>query len=616
VRSHLQWFFHAFFLLVLTLSALPIASASDSQWIEIQSPHFSVVTDAGEKRGRETAMRFEQMRAVFGTLMTRAKVNLPIPLQIVAFRNAKEFREFTPLWNGKPVQLAGLFQGGEDRSFIMLDMSNESPWSVVFHEYAHQLMNGLLTARVDPWFEEGFAEYFSSIEVDSREARVGKIPEDEYLVLQQEGMMKVADLFRVQQNSSTYNESGSHRTIFYAESGMVMHYLYDNNLIPKLSQYFDLKMIKNVPVEDAFQQSMGLSTAEFDKVLRNYVSSGRFKYFPIPTPPNIVSSEYVVRTLSAADSGAVLADIHLHSRDYREKAIAEFREILNADPNNAAACRGLGYAYLQKRDFTQAGEFFKRAAQGDSKDPRVHYYSALLMSREGAFTDHSELPEMIKQLESAIALDPNFADSYSLLAFAQMYAGDPAKGLLSMQKAVSLSPRDENYQFDLAQMYMNNQQPDPAIAVLQTLAKSSSPEVAARAGGSLEQAQQFAAAMKEQQAVKSEFGRRNDGEEPENGYLRRGKSTTAEEAAHVTPNQTPPSFLKGTIVSVDCSSPPVATLTVVSGGKTWKMQVSDSKHVLLIGADVFSCSWSKQKVALNYRETGAAVGRVVSIEVQ
>ena len=159
-------------------------------------------------------------------------------------------------------------------------------------------MNGVLSARVDPWFEEGFAEYFSSIEVDSKEARVGKIPEDEYLVLQQNGMMKVSDLFRVRQNSSTYNESGSHRTVFYAESGMVVHYLYDNNLIPKLSQYFVLKLDKNVPVEEAIQQSLGMSAADFDKVLRNYVSSGHFKYFPMPTPANIVSSEYVARPLA------------------------------------------------------------------------------------------------------------------------------------------------------------------------------------------------------------------------------------------------------------------------------------------------------------------------------
>ena len=140
MRSHLAWFFGWPPPPVLTLSAIPLIFAADSQWIEIGSSHFSVVTDAGEKRGRETAMRFEQMRAVFGTLLTKANVNIPVPLQIVAFRNSKELRQFFPLWNGKPVQLAGLFQGGEDRSFIMLDMSTENPWAVVFHEYAHQLM--------------------------------------------------------------------------------------------------------------------------------------------------------------------------------------------------------------------------------------------------------------------------------------------------------------------------------------------------------------------------------------------------------------------------------------------------------------------------------------------
>jgi len=616
VRSHLRWLLRSLVRSVLVLSAFSVAFAGDAQWIEVKSPHFSVVTDAGEKRGRETAMRFEQMRAVFGALLTKANVNIPVPLQIVAFRNSKELRQVAPLWNGKPVQLTGLFQGGEDRSFIMLDMSAENPWVVIFHEYAHQLMNGVLTARVDPWFEEGFAEYFSSIEVDSKEARVGKIPDYEYLMLQQNSMMKVSDLFRVRQNSPTYNESGSHRSIFYAESSIVVHYLYDNSLIPRLSQYFALKLDQNVPVEEAIQQSLGMSAADFDKILRNYVSGGHYKYFPMPTPANIVSSEYVVRPLDLADSSAVLADIHLHSPDYHEKAIAEFQEILKSNPDNAAACRGLGYAYLQQKNFSQAANYFKRAAQADPKDPRVHYYSALMMSREGALSDHSDLVEMIKHLDTAIALDPNFADPYSLLAFAQMSAGDPAKGLLSMQKAVSLSPRNQRYQFNLAQMYLNNRQADPAIAVLEGLARTGSPEVAARAGETLQQALQFKAAMREQQAAGPGVGPGNDGAEPAGASTRTERSPAAQEGVGEITNRTPSRYLKGTIVSVDCSSPPAATLTVISGGRSWTMQVSDSKHVLLIGADAFSCAWSKQKVALNYRETGVGMGRIVSIEVQ
>src|SRR2546427_1259044 len=277
--SRFRWVFRLLLPVSAVLSAVVPALAAEPQWLEIQSPHFSVVTDAGEKRGREVAMRFEQMRVVFGAIMVKANVNLPIPLQIVAFRNTKELRQIAPLWHGKPIQLAGLFQSGEDRSFIMLDMSVENPWTVVFHEYAHQLMNGVLTAAVDPWFEEGFAEYFSSIEVDSKEARVGKIPDYEYLVLQQDGMMKIADLFKVRQNSSTYNETGDRRTVFYAESGMLVHYLYDNNLIPKLSTYFTLKIDQGLPVENAIQQAFGMSASQFDKTLRDYVSSGRFKYY-------------------------------------------------------------------------------------------------------------------------------------------------------------------------------------------------------------------------------------------------------------------------------------------------------------------------------------------------
>ncbi len=613
--SRFRWVFRRLLSIMAVLSAVVPASAADPQWLEIRSPHFSVVTDAGEKRGREVAMRFEQMRAVFGALMVKANVNIPIPLQIVAFRNTKELRQIAPLWHGKPIQLAGLFQSGEDRSFIMLDMSVENPWTVVFHEYAHRLMNGILTAQVDPWFEEGFAEYFSSIEVDSKEARVGKIPNYEYEVLQQDGMMKIADLFKVRQNSSTYNETGDHRTVFYAESGMLVHYLFDNNLIAKLSPYFILKIDKGMPVEDAIQQSFAMSAAQFDKVLRNYASSGHFMYYPIPTPPNINAKEYAMKPLTALDGGAVIADIHLHSPDYHEKAISEFQEILKAQPDNAAACRGLGYAYLQKQDFGQAGVYFKRAAQADSKDPRVHYYSALLMSREDSFGDPARLSEMTKEIETAIALDPGFADAYTLLSFAQMRGGDVSGGLTSMKKAVSLSPRNENYRFNLAQMYLSNQQPAQAIAVLQMLQKSGDQQVAHRAGVSLAQAQEFQAAMKAAHAPDPTVERRSAGEAPIGGPVRIEKAS-ADDGVKVIPNETPAKYLKGTVLSIDCSSTPSATLTVVSGTKTWKMRVSDSKHVLVMGADEFSCSWNRQKVALNYRETGDAAGSVISIEVQ
>jgi hypothetical protein len=55
---------------------------------------------------------------------------------------------------------------------------------------------------------------------------------------------------------------------------------------------------------------------------------------------------------------------------------------------------------------------------------------------------------------------------------------------------------------------------------------------------------------------------------------------------------------------------------VLSGTKTWKMNVADRNHLILIGADQFSCDWHKQKVALNYRESTEGGGDVFSLEIQ
>jgi len=590
-------------LIVFSVLALTRFSYSgDASWVEVTSPHFSVVTDAGEKRGREVAIRFEQMRAVYANLLTKSNVNLPIPLQIVAFRNTKEFRQVAPLWNGKPVQLAGLFQGGNDRCFIMLDMSTEDPWKVVFHEYAHQLMNGTLSTQLDAWFEEGFAEYFSSIEVDSHQARVGKIPDQTYDIVRQEGMMKVPDLFRVQQNSSTYNESGNRRTVFYAESSMVVHYIYDNNLMLKLAAYFDARYSKGASVEDAIQQAFGMSAANFDKAIRSYVSAGQYRYYAMKTPPDIETTVYITRSLASTDAAAAIADIHAHSRDYRDQAMSEFEEVLKSDPNNAAACRGMGFVYLQRRDLDKAREYFQRAAKADPKDPRVHYYAGMLMNFKG-FSNPSDMGAVVDELKTAVSLDPSFADAYIQLAYAQRITGDIPGALASAKKAIGLNPRNVSYYFIVAEMYLQQNKVEDALGIYRALAKSSDQVIAARASASVSQIEQMQTAMKEA------------ANRPPVTIASATEASPAE-AVPAAPPASPVKFLKGSIVNVDCSATPGAALTIASLGKTWTMQVRDTHHVLVMGADGFSCQWSKQKVALNYRETGEGTGTVVSIEIQ
>jgi len=87
------------------------------------------------------------------------------------------------------------------------------------------------------------------------------------------------------------------------------------------------------------------------------------------------------------------------------------------------------------------------------------------------------------------------------------------------------------------------------------------------------------------------------------------------------PPSTPVRFIKGKLTAVDCSAAPQAFLSVVAGGRSLKLHIGDSKHLVLIGADEFSCDWKNKSVALSYRERnengdGGNDGDIVSLELQ
>ena len=127
-------------LLLIACRAIP-AHAAEPRWQEYRSAHFTVVTDAGDKKGRELVLRFEQMRALFAELLARKKVTMPVPLTIYALTDDKRFFQMAPLHNGQPISVPGFFLPAEDHQFIVLNMSEEEPWRAVAHDFAHLMLN-------------------------------------------------------------------------------------------------------------------------------------------------------------------------------------------------------------------------------------------------------------------------------------------------------------------------------------------------------------------------------------------------------------------------------------------------------------------------------------------
>ena len=80
-----------------------------------------------------------------------------------------------PLRQGRPISAPGFFLAGEDRNFIVLDLAAEDSWRAVSREFALLLLNFNYPPTQD-WFDEGFAQYFSSLRLGDNQAQVGGDP--------------------------------------------------------------------------------------------------------------------------------------------------------------------------------------------------------------------------------------------------------------------------------------------------------------------------------------------------------------------------------------------------------------------------------------------------------
>jgi hypothetical protein len=665
---------------VLCLS-LVSRGAEQSAWLEIRSTHFTVITDAGEKKGKEVALRFEQMRAVFGTLLTKERLNQPVPLTILAFKNDKTYYQSAPLQQGQPITVPGFFVPGEDQDFIVLNVFEEESWRAVAHDFAHLLLN-YNYPPVPGWFDEGLAEYFGSIRLDDKKYEIGGDPElqsrftEDLLQNQQEVhnpsksltellggqvWLSLPDLFTMKHDTSSYSE-GTRHTLFYAQSWITMHYLLHEKKLPETGAYFDLVENQHMPVEEAIHKAYGMTPEQFDQAVKDYFHSLTPLFTALDAsrrpdsktaPPQVYQFPEIVgpnegvittRNLPEADARAITAEVKIRIPERREAGLQELHA-LAAAPNpvaakaannqkneeqkeeksstlvaaegNEIAHRVLAWDHLQHGEFDAAPEELSNAAALNPRDMWIRYYLSVLKYRiaQSKHTDIAGLPNMLQDLRGVLEWYPEFADAYDLMAMARMAGGGPAAAMQAERAAMQLSPRNQQYVFHMAEIYIADKKWEAARGLLGRLKASSNPTIAAAARERLEQIpneQKYGLSAAASGPKLSPQSSPFDVLEQD-----AAKRAAAQKAAQTgTADKRPAKFLQGRLMSVDCSQSPAAVLTVSSGALVLKLRTPDYKSLLLIGADNFSCEWNNRNVSVNYKPGGVSDGDLVSVEVR
>jgi tetratricopeptide (TPR) repeat protein len=653
-----------FSLLICAGAFLPFAHARSDEphWIRISSGRFSVVTDADEKRGRDVVVRFEQMRAVFGQLLMRKRINMPEPVDILALRNDDEYAKVAPIRQGQPIPDASFFIPGEDRNYVVLNVSKDDSWRAISHDFAHVLLN-YNYPQTQAWFDEGFAEYFSSLRLDNKQTQIGGDPESFTELLSAQAWLAIPDLFTAHPEISASAE-GSHHTLFYAQSWIVMHYLLDQNKLPETGTYFGLVQNQQIPVEEAIQKAYGMTPGQFAQAVKDYFHSlapssqapekGRQPgpsnaggiQSPGVTPGEEISTS--TQELPEEEGQALLAEMSVRLSERREQAVQEL-EATASQPktDNVIARRGLAWVHLQKKEFDRAAEELSTGAELNIKDPWLHYYLAL----EKHDRAHSAgqaiegLPNVMQDLRLVLNWDPEFAEAQNMLAMAQLEGGGVHAAMDSMRSAIQLSPRNQTYLLNMSQIYLAGKEWDAASALLDRLKSSPDARVAKTAREQLEglpmlkkygvparseakpqsQPPASSSASSSPSASSSASSSSTSGKPALQPRTAKQTPQPEEEASEDRPDQPPAQpqpdkraiqHLKGKLVAVDCSQAPSAVLTVSAGTKVLKLRTENYKSMTLIGADDFSCEWKSVPVAVNYRAGGKADGDLASVEVQ
>jgi len=485
----------AAFCLVLAVSQATVVAAGAARdgWTSVRSPHYLLVGDATEGELREVAIRFEQFRKAFSQLFPASGLASSVPTTVVVFKDFDTYKEFRPHYQGRPTEFISYFQSGLDINYIALplDRDRESLYAKLFHESAHLLLDSQ-ARRIPDWLNEGLAQYYSTFEfdIDANKNSLGKPLKGNLALLRKNKLLPLATLFAVDRASADYHES-ERSGIFNAQSWALVHYLLTtgNGRELQLLRFIEMTAA-GVSFERSFWQSFKVGYEAMEAELKEYVRRENFRARNTELEDRLsVAADLKSLPLTNADAHYFLGDLLLHINRY-DDAARHLQTAVALDPGAAHAAASLGMVRVRQRRGAEARRLLQHAAALAPDNYLIHYYYAYAISRE-QMDDEQEIDAyeddaaqlMRRELRRAIALKPDFAESYRLLAFINLVTGEQLPEAVELlRRGLKLSPGRPDLTFILAQVYLRMKDAHAARAALQQLVNSAAnPRLRARA---------------------------------------------------------------------------------------------------------------------------------------
>lgn len=127
-----------------------------------------------------------------------------------------------------------------------------------------------------------------------------------------------------------------------------------------------------------------------------------------------------------------------------QQAIDEYESVLQRDPKNLTSVKGIGYLYLNMKQFEKAKEYYRRASEIDPNDPEPHYTIGVIDWTQ------AYQPAMEERAKLGLKPDEMLKDKKVCADLKEKNAPLIDDGMAELDKALALRP-----DYDDAMAYMN-----------------------------------------------------------------------------------------------------------------------------------------------------------------
>ncbi len=249
---------------MISILALSLALS----WVQVESDSFVVKSSVGEARAKRVLNELESFRELIGSTIAFKKVQLPdLPIEVLLIGDDVQFRDLSPVFNGKKVKVSGYYERGQDRDFIVLSANaNGNLTHVVYHELTHYFLSRSLQPR-PTWLNEGLAEYYAIADISDDSVYLGALSPLRMDLLRTNRLLPLNEFLGVDDQSPYYNETEK-ANIFYAQAWAFVHFLNHGQYKEDFSQYLEALTHQEVAFSDYIRTDLRTLQIEFENYLK------------------------------------------------------------------------------------------------------------------------------------------------------------------------------------------------------------------------------------------------------------------------------------------------------------------------------------------------------------